>query len=633
MAELRKALKKMKNNKSPGPDDIRIELFKAMDEESLALILHTINEWRKYPALPKTLSEADVITIFKKGNVEEPGKYRPIALLQTLYKIHAAMFRNRLIEALDSRIIKGQYGFRQGRSTAQPLFIARRLIDISEASNSKLYLTLLDWEKAFDKIDQEELVNAVRRLNVPKDTLEELEALYAEITFRIRDAEGTSTERKQRTGIRQGCPLSPYLFIILMTALMMDVSNEVGNVETTASKDAGTTNLLYADDTLLISSTAATTNIMLAAIVKHSDRYGLRLNEAKCEVIAINAAVNTKGKDKVKFPDGREVGVTKATTYLGGQLRMDGAAKPEIENRLSKAATVFRKLTALWSDSACSTLWKLRVCNAVVFTVLTYGLETVPFTKALESRVNYFQAKCYRNILKTQAAFYSRVSDKEILDKVSMILHSEPGRTPMISRQIADKAVILLGHIIRSDKDDHMRRVAIDAEFKRVERTRRRVGRPRFYWLQNTMSRAYKLMRKRQGLERREFDIRNGFQRAQVANAALGREHPFDKKRKKPKIRRSRKDKTKRPNNGVKNDKFQKKKHGSQHREKGRQKKNGCDGHKTHQQHNRHRRQQQEAHADHNRSVGIAQLEERELISSSRTRRVSSQPLGAAVSR
>ena len=79
-----------------------------------------------------------------------------------------------------------------------------------------------------------------------------------------------------------------------------------------------------------------------------------------------------------------------------------------------------------------------------------------------------------------------------------------------------------------------MRRVAIDTEFKRVERSKRRVGRPRFYWLQNTMSRAYKLMRKRQGLQKKDFDIHNVIQRAEVAKAAQGREHPFDKQRRKP---------------------------------------------------------------------------------------------------
>jgi hypothetical protein len=84
------------------------------------------------------------------------------------------------------------------------------------------------WGKAFDSIDQEELINAVWRMNVPNETIREFSAMYASIKFKIKDGEGFSSEREQRTGIRQGCPLSPYLFIILMTAMFMDVHDEVG---------------------------------------------------------------------------------------------------------------------------------------------------------------------------------------------------------------------------------------------------------------------------------------------------------------------------------------------------------------------------------------------------------------------
>ena len=95
-----------------------------------------------------------MVTIFKKGNVEDPSNYRPIALLNSIYKIYAAMLRNRLLKGLERRITNNQYGFRAARSTAQPIFAMRRLIDIAEAAGDKIILVLLDWEKAFDSIDQ-----------------------------------------------------------------------------------------------------------------------------------------------------------------------------------------------------------------------------------------------------------------------------------------------------------------------------------------------------------------------------------------------------------------------------------------------------------------------------------------------
>ena len=52
----------------------------------------------------------------------------------------------------------------------------------------------------------------------------------------------------------------------------------------------------------------------------------------------------------MKFPDGVALKTSKAATYLGG-TRADGAAKPEVELRLNKAAVVFKRLQPLWSDA------------------------------------------------------------------------------------------------------------------------------------------------------------------------------------------------------------------------------------------------------------------------------------------
>ena len=526
--ELKAVIKKAKKNKTPGLDGISMDRFKCMEKDTLHEILNIINRWRLEDRLPKTLTEADVVTTFRKGNVGDPSNYRPIALLQSLYKIHAALLRNRLIKGLDDRIYRSQHGFRSKRSTAQPLFIARRLIDIAEAAGEDLFLVFLDWEKAFDTIDQEELINAVWRMNVPDETIKELSAMYTSIKFRIKDGEGFSSEREQRTGIRQGCPLSPYLFIILMTAMFADVHAEAGKqVWTTAAKDVGSTDLLYADDTLLTSSTAKAANQLLETIIKHSKRFGMRLNEGKCEYFAISTE---KTKDVVAFPNGKPFKSVQQATYLRGHLQANGSAKSEIEYRISKAATIFRKLRPVWSDSGCALTWKLRVFDAIVLPVLFYGLEGVVFTKALEARVDYFQSKCLRNILKVGAAYYSRVSSKDILNQASQALHGVDNKLRPVSKVISDRAITLLGHLIRADNNDQMRKVAIDAEFIRVERYKRRVGRPRFYWLQNTMARAHKLWRKSVSLPKVRFNINNATLRREIAEATNNRAHPFDKK-------------------------------------------------------------------------------------------------------
>ena len=166
--EIKRVLKKMKNNKSPGPDTIPIEFFKWLNDDALFFIAELLNQCWKNDILPTELEEANVVTLYKKGNVEDPANYRPISLLNSLYKIYASIIQTRLADTIDDRISKRQFGFRKARSTNEPLFGARRLQDYAEATAEQMFIVFLDWEKAFDKIDQEMLIAAMKRLHLPE---------------------------------------------------------------------------------------------------------------------------------------------------------------------------------------------------------------------------------------------------------------------------------------------------------------------------------------------------------------------------------------------------------------------------------------------------------------------------------
>ena len=116
--------------------------------------------------------------------------------------------------------------FQKMQKHSQPLFITRRMPDQAEQANEKLFLVFLDWEKAFDKVDQEKLLEAMQRLGLPKKMINVLASFYVNPRFRIKDREGKSTYRTQKAGIRQGCPLSPYLFLIVMTVMFHDIHED-----------------------------------------------------------------------------------------------------------------------------------------------------------------------------------------------------------------------------------------------------------------------------------------------------------------------------------------------------------------------------------------------------------------------
>ena len=72
------------------------------------------------------------------------------------------------------------------KSTAQAMFICRRLQDVIERSEESMTMIFLDWEKAFDKVDQNELINAIRRMNILEKIRRILETVYKNPRFRIR---------------------------------------------------------------------------------------------------------------------------------------------------------------------------------------------------------------------------------------------------------------------------------------------------------------------------------------------------------------------------------------------------------------------------------------------------------------
>ena len=141
-------------------------------------------------------------------------------LLNIGYKLLASMIQRRLSDAVDHRIDPAQFGFRKARSTAQPVHIHRRVQEIHEEAGLELITILLDWEKAFDKIHQDKLIQALQRIGIPEKVVRLIRAIYRAPKFCVKEIGNKSTQRRQYTGIRQGCPLSPYLFVLVMTVIM-----------------------------------------------------------------------------------------------------------------------------------------------------------------------------------------------------------------------------------------------------------------------------------------------------------------------------------------------------------------------------------------------------------------------------
>ena len=150
-------------------------------------------------------------------------------------------------------------------------------MDKAERAGEPLGVVLLDWEKAFDKVTRTSLLKTLHRYRVPLQLIRLVESLYQHTNFAVRFRNRTSDWHTQHTGIRQGCPLSPYLFVIVMSAMWADINRTLGYdtrehyIRRTEAEDTVTNELLYADDTLIYHPRPRQLTLTLAIIITESE--------------------------------------------------------------------------------------------------------------------------------------------------------------------------------------------------------------------------------------------------------------------------------------------------------------------------------------------------------------------------
>ena len=160
----------------------------------------------------------------QKGNADLPVNYRLFSLLNSVCRIGTITIRNRMQDIVEEHLCDAQSGFSPSRSTSQAIYRTRRLQDISEQEGANMMITFLDWDKAFDKVQHCRSWIALCTQGIHDTFVEVLKDCYTEACFSVEDEYGTSTAKLQSAGRRQGCSLSPYLFVLLMSVVDRDVA-------------------------------------------------------------------------------------------------------------------------------------------------------------------------------------------------------------------------------------------------------------------------------------------------------------------------------------------------------------------------------------------------------------------------
>ena len=520
MEEIKKAIRTLNNGKAAGPDGIPAEAMKAAQEVSME-VFHPLFEkiWNE-EQVPSDWKEGFIVKLPKKGDLSQCKNYRGIMLLSTPGKIfnriildrmktavdellrdHQAGFRKdrscpdqiaalRIIveqslewksslyinfidfeKAFDSVDTQHQAGFRKDRSCPDQIAALRIIVEQSLEWKSSLYINFIDFEKAFDSVDRDSLWKIMRHYGIPNKYVSVIKETYQGMTCRILHGGDMSESFNVQTGVRQGCLLSPFLFLLAIDWVMRETTKgERNGIQWTLFDQLD--DLDFADDLALLSHNHEQMQGKTTALQTTASKIGLKINTEKTKVMRIN----TSRTEPIRLGDNEIEDVT-SFTYLGSIVDTTGGTDQDIKIRIGKARTAYILLRKIWNSRELSRPTKIRIFNSNVKAVLFYGAETWRTNVSSDKRVQSFVNKCLRRILRIWWPNY--INNQELWQQTNQL-------PPPL--QIRKRKWTWIGHTLRKDPSSITRQA-----LKWNPQGKRRRGRPRNTWrrsVEDEMSKA-----------------------------------------------------------------------------------------------------------------------------------------------
>ena len=394
LAEVKTAIAQLKNHKAAGPDDIPGELLKC-GGPALYSVLHTLFllVWENQ-TLPSDLRDANIVTIFKKGDRGVCGNYRGISLLSTTGKVLSRILLNRLASLAERILPESQAGFRQERGTTDMVFCARQLLEKAREQRRPVYLVFFDLEKAFDLVPRDILWKVLAKFGCPSRFVNVVRLLHDDMKGSVTYKGKLSPPFDIRCGVKQGCVLAPTLFSMYMAAMLMKLrrvdehgisvryrhDGSLFNLSRLRARSKTSSSVVlelqYADDAAAPASSEENLQSTVDAFVNAYELFGLRVSIKKTKVLAQVPPNYPNPPLNVRI-HGELVEQVNRFTYLGSVLDDGASLEHDLENRIKAAYSAFGRLgRRVFYNHELTTRTKLMVYRAVVLPTLLYGSES-----------------------------------------------------------------------------------------------------------------------------------------------------------------------------------------------------------------------------------------------------------------
>lgn len=357
------ALKAMKPNKSPGSDGLSSSFYLKFFDIFGDLLTELINLSYDQGSLSDSQKLSYITLICKDDAQSDDMKcYRPISLLNIDYKIISKIISTRLSNILPQLINADQTCSVKGRSIFDNLHLIRNVIDYIDQKNLPACFICLDQEKAFDRVSWSYMYDTLLAFGFDENFIKWIKLLYTDISSSVIVNNFISPSFSVRRGVRQGCSLSPLLYVLCFEPFAQKIRtlDEIKGLKLPGSKSELKLSI-YADDSTGIFTTKSSMQKYFYWIDLFGRVSGSKINLGKSKGMYLG-----KWKDRSDHPFG--ISWIKSHKILG-YFFGSGFSCDDV---WSKIFLKFDRTLNLWKNRQLSFKGKSTVLNSLCLSKFLY---------------------------------------------------------------------------------------------------------------------------------------------------------------------------------------------------------------------------------------------------------------------